>query len=448
MLCAGCVINPLFDTETEDTSADSPTATTDSGSSDPETDVDSDSAATSTGDDSPAPLEPCTPLMAPPEDAIVVGPGDVESLPGLVSAAAEGTTFVLEPGTYVLPSSLYVQTPGVTIRSSTGNPRDVVLDGRDQIEAVVSVRAPDVTVAELTITNPGDHHVMVSGDTVPADRMVAYRLRLLNPSLSAFKVNPNGEGVPADDGSFACSEIQLDNDRRTELASACGSVSGFAGFEAYGWEVRDNLIEGIWCKAGFAGSAISFNSSSAYTTIERNVIRDCVQGIVVGLYENYEPRRQVDPAPCGSDVYFDHLGGLIRNNVVAAVGQGIATSETGLDTGLGMWNVCDTVAVHNTIVSLVDTFSSIEYRFANTQARVLNNLVTHEIRDRDGAGVPFAGNALVGPEQFVDPSHGDVHLIPGSSAVDAGVQLGEDAAVFDIDGQPRDASPDIGADEL
>ena len=49
---------------------------------------------------------------------------------------------------------------------------------------------------------------------------------------------------------------------------------------------------------------------------------------------------------------------------------------------------------------------------------------------------------------FVDPEGGDLHLAKGSAAIDAGIALTEPGpAAWDIDGQPRDASPDVGADE-
>lgn len=130
--------------------------------------------------------------------------------------------------------------------------------------------------------------------------------------------------------------------------------------------------------------------------------------------------------------------------MVVATGTGLAASEVGFDTGIGLWNVCDATVVHNTVVSAVETYDSIEYRFGRTQARVVNNLVTNEILDRDDAGVPVAGNAIVELSEFVDPLGGDVHLVDGASAIDAGVQLGDDRVLHDSGGDPRDVDPTSG----
>jgi hypothetical protein len=181
--------------------------------------------------------------------------------------------------------------------------------------------------------------------------------------------------------------------------------------------------------------------------VVRNVVTDCVNGIILGLYEDAEPRRPYDGERCDGGFY-DHYGGEIINNVIAVSGTGIAASEVGLDAGIGLWQVCDTTVAHNTVVSAIGSFSSIEYRFERTQATVVNNLVSDEIRVRQDAGVPVAGNMqMVDLSNFVDPLGGDVHLVPGSAAIDAGVALGADAVLHDIDGDPRDDRPDVGADE-
>jgi hypothetical protein len=55
-----------------------------------------------------------------------------------------------------------------------------------------------------------------------------------------------------------------------------------------------------------------------------------------------------------------------------------------------------------------------------------------------------SGNIDANP-RFVDPSGGDYHLQAGSSCIDAGTSVG--APLYDIEGTPRDAAPDMGAYE-
>ncbi|MEM9454686.1 MAG: hypothetical protein AAGF11_10940 [Myxococcota bacterium] len=432
----GCEINPAFDPDsTVEEHADSDGTV---GPGDPEGPV---------GEPGVPLPDPCPPLPDPTGSIITVGPERAGELPEIVGQAPADSTVVLTPGTYRVDRSLYFNAPGITLRSSTGRPEDVIIDGQRQATVVVFIQQPRITLAELTLRRPVEHLVHISGsDEGPAGGVVGYRLRLVDPGAAAFKVNPSYEEQPADDGVLACSSVMLTDAGRQELGDACEQISGVAGFGSFGWTIRDNHVEGLWCETGFAGSAIRFLETSADTTVLRNTIRDCTSGIMLGLWEEQEPRRVYDSVPCGPG-YFDHVGGVVSNNTVVATGTGIAASGVGFDTGIGLWNVCGATVVHNTVVSAIETYNSIEYRFTRTQARVVNNLVTNEILDRDDAGVPVAGNAIVDLGEFVDPLGGDVHLVDGASAIDAGVQLGEDSVLHDIDGEPRDEWPDVGADE-
>lgn len=64
------------------------------------------------------------------------------------------------------------------------------------------------------------------------------------------------------------------------------------------------------------------------------------------------------------------------------------------------------------------------------------------------SGVSGGANSITADPRLVDPANGDLHLGPGSPAIDAGdASLGDPGAV-DIDGQPRQVGAlDIGADE-
>jgi hypothetical protein len=92
---------------------------------------------------------------------------------------------------------------------------------------------------------------------------------------------------------------------------------------------------------------------------------------------------------------------------------------------------------------------SMEYRFGNTSATIANNLVTHDIVQRDGGQAELQGNLQgVDTSGFVDIAGNDLHLSSGSAAIDAGTALRAGLADEDIDGDPRDGSPDVGADEI
>lgn len=450
---AACEPNPDFDLastlEPEGTSV-SPTSsstgtvsestTSDSATDGPETESET-AGDTSLG-------ELCGPLDPPQGMIISVSPADAPQLGQIIRDAAEGTTFSFEPGTYSLPEGVWIEKRDVTLRSSTGNPEDVVLDGEFSAGSVLALAAPGITVGEMTLQRSDGHliHVTAANEIANTDALI-YRVRLINPGLGAVRMNYNTQ--PADNGTVACSTVTFTDARRDSITDEeCQSASGITGFGVAGWLIRDNDISGFWCRTGFGGPGVSFSETSFDNIIERNVIRDTQFGIRFGVGEDDVPRREVPDPPC-TDGYYGHYRGIIRDNMISASATGLATSEFGFDSGIALWQVCEASVVHNTVASAVGEFSSIEYRFDRTTAKILNNLVTGEIIIRDDAGAPVAGNvSMAALSEFRDPLSGDLHLVPGSSVIDAGVNLGEDASPYDFDGEARNGAPDVGADEV
>lgn len=149
------------------------------------------------------------------------------------------------------------------------------------------------------------------------------------------------------------------------------------------------------------------------------------------------------PDGAGDNPYFDHIGGIVRNNTVWN------RSGIHLETGIELMNVKDAEVYHNTVVALDAPFNSMEWRWPNTTVSIKNNLVSHALMPRNGAQAQMQTNlenAL--PALFVDAAGGDLHLAPtAAQAIDKGSALQTGLAVNDMDCQPRDAKPDIGADE-
>jgi hypothetical protein len=116
-----------------------------------------------------------------------------------------------------------------------------------------------------------------------------------------------------------------------------------------------------------------------------------------------------------------------------------------MDLGIGLESACEVDVAHNTVASSQAPFSSIEWRFAMTSARVVNNLVTHNLRPRNDATAELLGNvenADLG--SFQDFASHDLHL-NDSSLTGIGHELGAELAPTDFDGNPRSDSPNVGA---
>jgi hypothetical protein len=388
----------------------------------------------------------CRPVAAASGPTVRVGPAQAGSLQAIVSRAPAGATILLANGTYRMRSTLVVSTAGLKIRSASGRPGTVVLDGAYATGDLVAVAASDVTIAEVTLTRASYHlvHVVPKDGGATVRRVQLYRLRLIDGAEQFVKINPNAaRSAFADAGRVECSTFRLTDGGRPHVRSdflPC-YTGGIDAHGARGWVVRLNRFENIRCDKGLAEHAVHFWTGSRATLVERNTIVDCARGIGFGLGERTEwARRYPDQAAQG---YVGHYGGIVRNNVVVA-------ARPGTDTGIGLEQALGARVYHNTVYAgpgAAGYFSSLDYRFANTVADIRNNLVTR-ITARNGATAQLARNIESVPAGwFRNPARLDFHLRRGAAgAIDRGVFV--KAAGLDIDGRPHSGGrPDIGADE-
>ena len=122
-----------------------------------------------------------------------------------------------------------------------------------------------------------------------------------------------------------------------------------------------------------AEHAVHFWNGARDTLVENNVIVNCSRGIGFGLGD------------AGGGV--GHHGGLIRNNALLA-------DIPQYDTGIELHQAQGSRVIHNTIAETeraTSSFSSIDYRFANTDVEIRNNLV-RRITQRDGGRATLSHN--------------------------------------------------------
>jgi hypothetical protein len=392
----------------------------------------------------------CPPLPGP--TGRVVSVSSVAGLVDAVNGALAGDTISVADGTYNLDGAyLRIDVPGVTLRSASGNREAVTLDGNYVTTEIVQVAASDVTVADLTLREAYYHpiHVMSTSDS-DVENTLIYNVHIVDPGQQAIKINPVPGGYYPDDGVVACSHIELTAAGRSrvwEINDSC-YTGGVDAHQAQGWVVRDNLIEGFWCPSGLSEHAIHMWVSCRDTLVERNVLRNNARGVGFGMLASGDGRDYPDDPCPGAVGYVDHYDGIVRNNLVFANDGALFSSEYGFDCGICLWQACGARVLHNTVASTQAPFSSIEWRYDNTDIDVINNLVTHNLRDRGGDAY-LEGNLTGVPlSLFADGAGGDLHLASTASAaidqVTAPIDVPDDV---DGDLRPIGSASDVGADE-
>jgi len=388
----------------------------------------------------------CPALAAPSGTVVDVKPSDAATLHSLVLGAAAGTTFSLADGTYAISSTLQLAKAGVTLRSASNDATKVIIDGKYTVNELVAVSASNVTVAHVTLTHAVDHaiHAYPAQANVDVKNLVVYGSRLVDNGEQFLKVNPNGS-TPGyiDEGRVECSEFVMTAAGRPKVESCCGGcyTGGIDVHAGWKWVVRNNRFEGIYCdNGGLAEHAIHFWKGARDTLVENNTIIDCARGIGFGLGGGTGDRVYADNPYGGAKLA--HYDGIIRNNVVWA-------NHAYYDTGIELDIAKQPLVFHNTVLhgsGASNAFSSIDYRFAETNATIQNNL-TNKITLRDGAQGTVDHNLENTPLAYLVAAGTDFHLTAGAAnAIDKGVSLPQ--AGSDLDGDPHaTGAPDLGADE-
>lgn len=387
-------------------------------------------ASTNYSYDNPAPLPPSNP-------ALTVTVSTVSELVSAVANLQSGMTVAIQPGTYDLSSlvdALYIP-QGIsdwTIRGATGDRDDVVITGNGMNGSVRFGfwigNSPNGTIADLTLRDIKEHGVIAN---LGAHDMLYHGLRIVDIGDQFIKSNPNGFGNGNNRGTVIYSVFEYTTDEQGAggTANYTNGVDVHAGDD---WKITHNLFRNFLHRpgAGLAGPAILMWNGSTNTLAESNTFLNVARAIAFGLRDNSSG--------------FDHSGGTIRNNMIYQD----ANLSNDVDVAIGVADSPNTRVHHNTVLNNGAYPNAIEYRFASTtNVDIRNNLVDAAIHSRNGATANVQNNATnASSSLFVNPAAGDLHLVSGASVIDQGIPLGDEQ--YDIDGDRRDAQPDLGADEF
>jgi hypothetical protein len=358
----------------------------------------------------------------------------MDELRKAVRAAKPSTTILLEDGVYRLDGvTLDMPVAGLVLRAKRGQASHVLIRGGGMLERIVaiSVAAPEVTLADLTISQVGFHGIQVRGES-GASGVVVHHVHILDTAQQLIKGSTAKGSKPCRDGLVACSTFEYTDSAPSDYTNGVDVLNGER------WIVRDNVfrrIRGPRAQGFRAGPAILFWGGSRDTIVAHNVLVDCYRGIALGLV-------QAEGNGLGR---LDHRGGIIRRNAICNL-------NSWADEGIEVNTSPGAVVEHNTVLVEGALPWSISIRFPTASARVWNNLSNHPIVLRDGAKAELKANlATARRDWFVDAERGDFRLARRSlPAVDAGIRhpLSPLSTGTLADPPVRGKAPDVGAFEL
>lgn len=395
--------------------------------------------------------------------ALGASPGNAPQLPitgtRIVNVATEpqlqtamgnlqsGDTILLANGTYNLTSTLYVNGKNnVTIRGTNAS-ANVLLVGKGMdnsnfgnVEFGIWSNGTNTTIAHLTIRDTYDNEIIFNSG---AQSPLVYCVRLINAGSQFIKSNPTdvNAGVGVNNGIVEYCWFEYTGSPPNDHGSGVGYFNGISAHAAKNWIVRGNLFKNLHnpdTAAYLWNPAVLFWRQSVGNITEQNTFIDVDRAVAYGL-DNTTP-------------YFDHAGGLIRNNFVYLTpGLMSASRKAGSDGSIIAWNSPGTQIDHNTALLNGNEFYAVEFRFSTTtNGTARNNLADTPIHLRDSATATVSGNLLTATaEMFANPSAGDLHLlVSATNAIDKAPVLASVTNDFDGDLRPKGAASDIGADEF
>lgn len=335
------------------------------------------------------------------------------------------STILIADGEYQIASTdwyPYITASDLVIRSASGNRDAVILSGtgmRDVspgVEIGIYAVGNNITIADLTIREVGNHGIATHGDN-----LTVYNVRIQNTYEQMLKGTSAGDG--ADNAIVKCSLFEYPNGIGPQFY-----IGGLDVHEGSEWIVSDNVFRNIASPEGsLAEHAIHFWNHASNNMIERNIIINCDRGIGFGLGNS------------------PNEAGIIRNNMI--YNDGTAPFD---DVGIGLESSPFTKVYNNTIH--IEYPNAIEYRFQETVGvDIANNLCNQAIRSRDGGKAEVYSNFTDAQiSWYADASNGDLRL---ASLIPELFEQGADLSASvkeDIDQliRPQGATHDIGAHEI
>lgn len=382
---------------------------------------------------------PKAPVLADRKGARVIVSNPKQLAEALESATA-GSTIVLEDGLYFMDRYVEIHTDNVTLRSASGDPRRVVIDGiHSQDGELIGIRGcVGVTIANITIQNIKWNGFKINSETGVHD-LTIYNCMIHNIWQRGIK----GVKVPLKDRekiaprNCRISYCLFYNDRPKQFqddpADTPGNFGGnyIGGIDvmfARNWVISDNVFVNIQGRTRESRGAIFLWHDTRGCVVERNIIIDCDAGICLG-----NPHKPKDVVQHCSDCY-------VANNFVTRATEG----------GIVAIYTRNCRIVNNSIYEPDSRLRRlIRVVFDNDDLYIANNLLCGPGISNESSGQFTAENNPAKDVTYalVDPEGGNLHLTKDAAdAIDKAIQL-RDVPV-DIDGTSRGAIPDIGADEL
>ncbi len=378
----------------------------------------------------------------PPPSGIIVNVATAAELNQAIIDAQDGQTILVADGTYEMKPyvPLNINAPNVTVRGASDDATKAIIRGngfKDSLKIdLFRIYSHSTVLAYITIEDVRSYGMMLR--TGNNDNMLLHGCRFIDCNKRCLKapgyVTGPTEPVPESHNGIIryClfeqkTPISLDIPNLDLPGDVGNYVAGMDMMRLEGWQIHHNVFLNFKGITG-GGRAAIFMWGGAQGGCRNIIIED---NVFVG-----NDRSIALGNPSG---IFDAESIVVRNNFINA----------GFDYGLELCFCKDVKVYNNTFYTSNPTRRMVHAYQIMTGNILKNNIIVGPFVCEIGTLPDTTGNISVQSNissWFEDPVNGDFHLkATATQAINTGVALPE--VLDDFDNLPRDASPDMGADE-
>lgn len=372
------------------------------------------------------------------------------ALQNAVRNALAGDEIVVAPGTYLPTLFLSISVNNVTVRSSTGNPADVIIQGSGMNVSPsngntegFAIYGDDAIIKDLTVQEYFNHAIHLQPG---ADRITITNVITRNNGQQHIK------GARYNTGGLIEKTLCEQTYVRTNLPSDPRGVDYVGGIDLHGgidFVIRDTTVRNIMGAGGDADGSIFAWDMCRNITVERCIVTGGNRAICFGNNS-------------GGSAGYDVDGGIIRNCFVYARTAGSPPADQpwlgNADCAIDVYAARNVMIYNNTVWTDSGSYGrtvrvGAAGSYSNSNVQFKYNIIRGNFQVFTGSNYTSVGDIIGNAPQaswFVDPTNANYHLTKlATAAIDHAVLLAVDVPQdFDKQVRPIGSLPDVGADEF
>jgi parallel beta-helix repeat protein len=392
----------------------------------------------------------------------------------LATAASNGTddTVYLAAGTYVGNFRYRTTTEinSLTVKAEEGlSAEDVILDGNqnayvlmfDTSQISASLFLEKLTIQNGRSTNGGGAYILTKGEVHLSGCMIMNNtvtgsgggIYIKDASLTVFEDNTiTGNSSASSGGGVYISSSSVTFTSNTIIGNSASFSGGGVYIYSFSVMFTSNAI------TGNSGGGVHIYSSSVTFTSNTITGNSSSSGGGVFIYSssvtftiinNIVSNNEVkNTGGKGGGIYII-ASGMTSSDVSYLINNTITGNISASDAGGVYIKIPDTVGtlnVYNNIIwgnTASGTGGDIYLEGYGGETNLFNNVMTDMVGIWEHSGSNRTSNPL-----FFDAANGDYHLKTGSPCINAGTPSAPQLPTTDLEGNPREGNPDIGALEF